>query len=357
MFHKNFIRLALTIFSLAAFGVGCIQIGGGGSANQGFDGGVWKSADKGINWVQKSLIPTTTAQKRSIGAANIVVLSLDPQDHNALYAGTAENGLFYTLDGGESWFQVNALKSGRLPSVVVDPKNKCIVYAASANKVQRTVDCTRTWQTVYFETRTDKSITAIAVDPKDGRAVFAGTSAGDLLVSSDAGNSWKSVNLFKSEVKKIIVASNDSKTVYAGTKSNGIWKSLDSGASWSDISADLKQYSGAFEYRDLALDLSATGTLVYASQFGLLRSSDGGTKWNKINLLTPPGGATIYSIALNPQDGKEIYYGTASTFYKSIDGGEKWQTRKLPTSRAATAMLVDPVAPNMLYLGVTSLQK
>ena len=350
-------RLTLALLSFSVLGAGCVQISTNGAGGGGADGGIWKSADKGEGWVQKSLISTTAPQKRSIGATSISAITMDPQDHNALYIGTTENGLFYTLDGGESWVQAKTLASGRVPSVVVDPKNKCVIYAASGNKVLKSSDCARSWQTVYFETRTDKPITVLSIDAKEGRAIFAGTVSGDLLLSTDAGNFWTSVNRFKSEVKNILVAPYDPKIIYVGTKSSGVWRSVDAGASWEDLSGGFKQFSGAFEYRDLVLDLSAPEVLLYASQFGLLRTIDGGKSWNKLDLLTPPGAATIYSVAVNPKDGNEIYYGTATTFYHTTDGGKTWRTSKLPSSRAATALLVDPTAPNVLYLGVTRLKQ
>ncbi len=355
-FAMTLAKFSFILFSLPLFGVGCVQVAGSGSASGAGDGGVWKSADKGATWAQKVLIPGTAPQKRSIGAVNSIVFALDPQDHNAVYLGTAENGMFYTLDGGESWLQVGALK-GKVPSIAVDPKDKCTIYAAYENKVQRSVDCTRTWQTIFFETRTEKAITAVAVDPGDGRVVFAGNSAGDLNVSKDSGGSWSVANRFKSEVKKILIAPYDTKIIYVGTKTSGIWKSKDGGETWAEASEGFKQYSGSSEYRDLIFDVSTPETLLYASQFGILRTNDGGASWSKVELLTPPGAATIYSVAVNPQDGKEIYYGTASTFYRTTDGGANWKTRKLPTSRAATVMMVDPAAPNVLYLGVTGLKK
>lgn len=350
------IYLPLILFSLFALGVGCVQIGGQSSAVSGNDGGVWKSGDKGVTWTQKVLIPTTGTAKKSIGPTNVVTFTVDPSDRKAVYIGTAEHGLFYTLDGGDSWLQVAALP-GRILSVAVDPGDKCTVYATLENKVQRTTDCARTWSTAYFETRTDKAITALAISPRDGRVIFAGNSAGDLNMSSDGGGSWATVKRFDSEVKKILIVPADTKTVYVGTKSSGIWKSKDNGATWTDVSEGIRQYSGSFEYRDLVLDLSSPDTVLYASQFGILRTTDGGGKWDKIDLLTPPGSATIYSLAVNPKDGREIYYGTATTFYSTVDGGAKWKTRKLPSSRAATAMLVDPEAVNMLYLGVSRLKQ
>lgn len=348
-------KLGLVVFSIVALGVGCISVAGPGGSSSS-DGGVWKSADQGVNWIQKSLIPTTQAQKRSIGATDVITLIADPQDHKTTYAGTSGSGMYYTLDAGENWFPVSAF-SGRVPAVAVDFKNKCVVYVGYENKVQRSVDCNRTWQTAYFETRVDKIITALAVDPSDSRIIFAGNSAGDLNMSADSGGSWSTVNRFKSEVKKVFIAPYNTKILYVGTKSSGVWKSADGGLSWSDTSETFKQFSGAFEYRDLVMDLSSPETLLYASQFGILRTTDGGTKWSKIELLTPPGAATIYSLAVNPSNGREIYYGTATTFYSTIDGGEAWKTRKLPTSRAATAMLIDPRATNVLYLGVTKLKQ
>ena len=60
----------------------------------------------------------------------------------------------------------------------------------------------------------------------------------------------------------------------------------------------------------------------------------------------------IRTMAVNPLDAKQIYYATNLTFFRSVDGGVTWSNKKLPTSRGASAIVIDYKNPNNIYLGV-----
>jgi len=350
---KKIYFVFLLLAAVVLTGQGCIQFGGGGKA--AVDGGVFKSSDKGENWTQK--VAVAAVKPAAISNVNVMTMVFDPQDSRTIYLGTAENGLFYSLDGADSWLQAGALSAGRVSAVAVDYKDKCNVYASIGNKIFKTTDCTRTWQNIYVDTRAEQVVHSLAVDSYNPVVIYAGLSGGDLLKSTDGGGSWTVIQRFENPVLKILVNYYDTRIIYVGTQSAGIWKSTDGGSTWSDLNETLKKYGGSMEFKNMVLDFSKRDSLVLASKYGLLKTSDGGTNWEPINLLTPPGSVEIYSLALNPQNGNEIYYGTASTLYKTNDGGMKWVTRKLPTSRAATYLLVDPVNGNLIYLGVTKFKQ
>lgn len=347
-----FVFLLLVVLVLT--GQGCISFGGTGG-RAGVDGGIFKSTDKGENWQQK--VALAAVKPSAIANVNVVTMVFDPQDSRTIYLGTAENGLFYTTDGGEAWLLAGALSGGRIGAVAVDAKDKCNVYAATGNRIFKTSDCTRTWQNIYIDTRADQTVTALAIDFYNSSVIYAGLSGGDMLKSTDSGASWTVIKRFENQVAKILVNYYDTRIIYVGTSGAGIWKSTDSGASWVDLGEGLNKYDGAREFKNLVLDFSKRDALVLASKYGLTRTTDGGASWQPINLLTPPGSVDLFSLALNPQNGNEIYYGTTSTLYKSSDGGVKWVTRKLPTSRAATYLLVDPNNGNIVYLGTTKFKK
>lgn len=331
-------------------GAGCVTIQGGGGA--GTDGGVYKSGNYGEEWIQKVAVLTIPGRAASMAGVNAITIATDPQDPRALYLGTAESGLWVSYDGAESWFAAGSLARGKVPAVAVDPKTKCTIYAAFENKVMKSVDCSREFKSVYFDSRAGVTATAVAVDNFDPRIVYAGLSTGDLLKSTDAGASWSPSFRFESPVRKILIDHRDTRIVYAATAERGIWKTTNSGKDWANVNEGLDKFSGAKTFRDMVIDRSATDTLVLASQYGLLKTRDGGKSWEALRLLTPPGSATIYSLAVNPKDGNEIYYSTASTFYKTTNGGLNWATRKLPSSRAGTALHIDPLNPSVVYLGV-----
>jgi photosystem II stability/assembly factor-like uncharacterized protein len=345
--------LLLFAAGLILMGPGCISFSGGSSG--GNDGGVFKSTDKAENWQQKVAVAATTPS--AIANVNVVSMVFDPGDSRTIYLGTAENGLFYTLDGGDSWYQAGALSAGKINSVAVDAKDKCNVYAAIGNKIFKTSDCVRTWQNVYVDTRADQAVTAIGVDSYNPSIVYAGLSGGDFLKSTDSGASWTVTKRFENQIAKILVNYYDTRVIYVATLDRGIWKSTDGGANWTDLSEKLNQYDGARNFKNLLMDFAQRDALFLVSRYGLLKSTDGGVNWQPIQLLTPPGSIDILASAINPQNGNEIYYGTTSTLYKTGDGGTRWVTRKLPTTRAATYLTVDPNNGAIVYLGTTKFKQ
>lgn len=355
MTNKNTTRLSFAALaaSLLFVGAGCISFGSSTQTNTGADGGIYKTATKGDAWIQKIAVPTTTGEKRTIGGANVTTIIQDPSDPNAIYVGTTDNGMYYSYDGGESWLQPSQLSRGRIPSLAVHPKEKCTVYVAIENKLLKTDDCSRTWNVTYLDARLDKQTTAVAVDSYNPQVVWVANNSGDVLRSTDAGASWTNIHSFENPVIRLALSPGDSRRAYVGLKTQGLWRTDDGGQNWTDLGEKYKDFAGSLDFFDLALGVSDPNTVIIATKYGLLRSTDGGNAWDDIELLTPPGTTLIYSVAIDPKDTAAIYYGTSTTFYRSPNGGVNWVPKKLPSSRTATSLLVDRTNPSVLYLGVT----
>ncbi|MEA3249093.1 MAG: YCF48-related protein [Patescibacteria group bacterium] len=345
--------LAIVIGGLLLFGVGCVSFQTDGSAPSGNDGGVFKTSDKGEIWTQKIAIPTVGQEARHIGGVDVVFLAQDPQDLNALYAGTTEHGMFYTYDGGESWSQPSQLSRGRVASVAIDPKDKCTVYATSGNTLLKTTDCSRTWDVTYLDSRSERQTTAVIIDHFNSSIIWTATDGGDVIKSMDAGKSWTSMQTLKSPIMKMMMSVDDSRRVFVGTQKSGVWRTEDSGENWEDLSENYREFGSARDFVDMVVGISDPAVLIHASKYGLIRSTDNGDTWESIELLTPPKSALVYTVAVDPKDINSIYYGTATTFYRSPNGGVNWIPKALPTTRTATALLVDSANSNVLYMGVT----
>jgi photosystem II stability/assembly factor-like uncharacterized protein len=85
----------------------------------------------------------------------------------------------------------------------------------------------------------------------------------------------------------------------------------------------------------------------------MLRSANGGLNWELINLLPASKEATIYAVGVSPKNSQEIYYATASTLVKSVDGGQTWSSSKLPYSRLTSIIAVNPTDTKIIYLGTS----
>src|SRR5262249_45638753 len=145
----------------------------------------------------------------------------------------------------------------------------------------------------------------------------------------------------------------DSRTMFVLTRTTGLFRSNDGGTTWTDLSVNYPKGAGTKEATDLAVGDVDQDTLVVATRFGLLRTRDSGDSWESVPLVTPPGSPTIQSVAVDPQNAELMYYGTASAFYRTDNGGANWVPKKNPTTRAATTLLVDRANGNVLYLGTT----
>lgn len=345
--------LYLAVLSILILGgPGCITIGA--PSQEGVDGGVFKSINKSNDWAQVNIVPTANGMG-SLNGINVADLVFDPQDNNAIYLASAGSGLFYTWDGAKSWKYVDSLGGGYVNSVAVDYKNKCVLYAALQNKIWKSIDCARSWKTMYYDTRADIYVSAVSVDPANSNIVYAGLSGGDIIKSTDGGVSWSTIQRIGNKVQKIIIHPAKTNIIFAATQNNGVWKSTDSGAKWTDLRSKTDKFSGSNDVYDLDMDKEAK-VMYLTAQYGIIVSNDLGESWQKVDLLTPPGATHIYSFAVNPNNAQEIYYSTASTFYSSFDGGKNWATKKLPTSRAGSALLVNPKDGSMLFLGTKKLE-
>jgi hypothetical protein len=52
-----------------------------------------------------------------------------------------------------------------------------------------------------------------------------------------------------------------------------------------------------------------------------------------------------------------MYYSTATVFYKSSNGGANWTTKRLPTTRIGSALMVGGNDPNTIYLGTLQVKQ
>jgi photosystem II stability/assembly factor-like uncharacterized protein len=310
------------------------------------DGGIYKTSDGGEKWQQKNNLLTAQGLG-SFSQANVSKLFFDPTDNKTIYAILEQGGVLVSLDAAESWQQLRGV-SGKISSLAIDPKTNCTLYFTQNNKILKSVDCGRSSKVIYFDTRTNQTITAIAVDVFNSDIIWAGLTTGDLLKSTDGGVSWATAYNFKNSIKKFLLNPNDSREFYLST-SNGLYKTSDGATTWTNLSDATNQYSNSRDVTDFFFSPAESNSLISVSRYGLLKSTDGGATWNRIELLTPAGQVTILAAGVSEQNPQQMYYVTTSTFYKTSDGGLNWTTQKLPTSRTITNLLVDSENQNILY--------
>ena len=188
----------------------------------------------------------------------------------------------------------------------------------------------------------------------------------------DNGNFWDVLHRFDNDVKDIIIQNHsNSSIVYVVTKTKGVFRSQDKGQNWEDLmrldvfEAEVQQ-GDADSFTTIKLedeskpfykisgvkiavaadsDRSVSDGLIYTNRIGMFRLIE--DHWEQLQLLTPNKKDTIYSVAVNPLNGKEMFYGTDSALYHTVDGGMNWEIKELPTKRAVKEL---KFSPNNKYL-------
>ncbi len=351
-------KILIFVFLIVAVTLsGCTINFGSKKTTKGPDGGIFKSTTSGSTWTQKSLIATTSGKPEQFNESGSTVLAMDPSDTKALYYASSEGGVYYTYDSAESWREIPALKGTLVIAFAVDPSSKCVLYAATDNKLLKSSDCGRSWIQTYYDNDVKVKINVVAIDHYDSTIVYIGTSRGEIIQSLDSGKSWQTMNRFENDLKKILIGPADSRILFVATESAGLFRSLDKGVTWISLKENLKEFPESKKYRDLFVSTSQPGFVMMATKYGLIKSINNGDDWTALKLITPESEATINSVITHPQNPQEIYYITNTTFYGSTDGGENWATKKLPSSRPGQQLLSDPKSPTTVYLTFKQIKK
>ncbi|MFH1867173.1 MAG: hypothetical protein ABIJ81_03800 [Patescibacteria group bacterium] len=330
---------------------GCsLKIGGGST-----DGGIYRSLDKGVAWEQKVFISKGKKQDVTVGNINVNDILFSPLDNRVVYLLSSQSGVFVSANEAEQWEQIFPVGAN---AITLHPTKKDIIYVVSGNKIYRTLDGAQNWQQVYIEATPETGLNDIVIDFANPQVLYAVTSKGTLLKSSDAGTSWQAIYRFSKEISRLYLNPNNTAIIYAAMPSRGLWRSIDRGVTWTDLQPSLEEVvKRAGSYKKMVFIPGLSDGLLYATSYGLFQSVNGGQNWDNIELVTPPSSVGISMLSVNPQNNQEIYYAINTLIYYTSDGGKTWVINRSPSGRATTALTINPEDPNIMYLGVVKVKK
>ena len=241
------------------------------------------------------------------------------------------------------WRLVGPFRGGRTRAIAGLPGQPHTLLTGAVNGgVWKTDDDGRTW-TPIFDSQPTQSIGSIAVSPSDPTIIYVASGEGlhrpDLSVgngvyrSSDGGRSWTHRGLDDSQqIPSIAVDPQDANLVYAAvlghpfgpSSERGVYRSRDGGATWSKVLYQ-DEHTGASFIRIDPFDPH----ILYA---GLWNARSG------------------------PWEDKNMYNGPHGGLFRSIDGGEHWQSLKdgLPQGLSQLDVAISPNARGRLYATVAT---
>ncbi len=330
------------------------------------DGGLYETADLGINYTDVENLPITQlyrvaynandpteyyggAQDNGTMGGNISNFAnwpriyggdgfqplYDPVDPNTFWVETQNGGLDVTPDGGFSWLggdwglDPNDRRNWDMP-IVMSKSNPNLLFTGTYKVYKNTTGSSALWDSISGDL-TDgiifgarfHTISAIENSSLNAQHIYAGTSDANVWRTLNNGTLWTNITgtLPNRYVSKVTASPNVLNNVYVthtGYKANDfsphIHKSINNGTTWIDISGDLPNFS----IFDVLVYPGDENLLFIASDAGVYYTQNGGTNWFRLGNNMPM--FPVYDIEFNPVL-NQLFAGTFARSIQSIDIG------------------------------------
>ncbi|NDJ78282.1 MAG: hypothetical protein GYB65_18695 [Chloroflexi bacterium] len=337
--------------------------------------GVLRSADGGQTWEVRSA---------GLGNYQVSAIAVDPFDSNTLYAGTggftgtSHAGMYVSTDAGRTWSHLASTAANNITYrrfrtaqvIAPDPTQPGVILTGSRqNGIWRSIDSGQTWSQVLGAPLSDTPpqvfgdellndeddpagppypapTSSVVFAPDDAHTVYAGFDGAGVFKSSDGGQTWAPVSFGLPDAAPVKgVAVGNGGVVYAAVGSWGVYRSTDGGASWVRANTGLEALLPDHWITSVTVQPDAPDT-AYATVFSydypnVWRTTDGGQNWSSAwdmasitpDLVYDPAGifdAGVYptltwQLAIDPFDPQHLAVVNLWAIYTSRDGGNSWQ--------------------------------
>jgi photosystem II stability/assembly factor-like uncharacterized protein len=339
----------------------------------GNDGGVYRSTNGGTVWTKLPDLPVTQIYRVALDAGNPDALYLGaqdngtqrtrtgalddyrgiyggdgfqplvhPQDSNRIWAQYQYGSLGYSSNGGSGWSSAGGGISGAdrrnwNAPLIQDPTDPDRRYFGT-NRVYRSTSNT-SWTAVSPDLtggphqgnagQVNGTLTTLAVSPKDGNVIWAGSDDGHVSVTTDGGGGWTDVSAALPErwITSVRTDPHDRETVYvtlSGFRWNEplphIFRTTDLGGTWEPIAGNLPEAP----VNDILADPVEAGRYFAATDVGVFETLDGGSTWSALGTGLP--NVVVNALALNGARGTLIAATYGRSFFEiNIYGDDPWQ--------------------------------
>lgn len=296
-------------------------------------------------------------------------------------AATAQGVVRATRGATSEWSLDRTLATYDVRSLAADPLDAKVIYAGTQEQgVMRSEDGGTSWQAVGLE---GQVIKALAVSRTEAGTLYAGTRPALLYVSHDYGATWAELEgfrqipwrwlwaspaekPFKAYVQGIALSPTDPKVIVVGIEAGAVVRSTDGGMSWSG-----HQQGAMIDCHSLAFHATHGGYVYEGGGSGKAGavSKDGGATWKQSKsradhhcygwaVAADPANPEIWYVSASSGPFKAHRPGKGDAYIYRVVEGEKWEQvggkggLPQPLDNMPYALHTDPNAPGHLYAGL-----
>jgi photosystem II stability/assembly factor-like uncharacterized protein len=292
------------------------------------------------------------------GLANLRVnaVTVDPTNHQIVYAGTNGQGIFRSTNGGQTWAQINSgLANLFVNDIVVSPADPTIVMIATGQGalvgdpyggVYRSTNRGDAWTH-----RLDIAYAGgLAIAPQNAQIVYV-AGAPPVYRSTNGGVDWQPVfpapGVFPDvDMFDIAVSPADPNIVLVGGNTEGgtgfVFRTTNAGQTWNQV------HTGHGYFSEITFSPTDSQLVYFGGGGGVWRSRDAGVTWTNVF-----GEASVLSVLANPLNGNILYAGTSDRgVYRTANAGDSFHAlRDGMGDRLVSGLGIDLAQPQTLWAG------
>jgi photosystem II stability/assembly factor-like uncharacterized protein len=315
-------------------------------------GGLWKSVDGGTTF--KPLFddqPVAAIGAVAVNQRNPDIVWVGTGEASVRNSASVGNGVYRSLDGGNTWQHLGLDKSERIARVVLHPTNRDVAWVAATGPewgettergVFKTEDGGRTWKKVlYVNERTGAA--DLIIDPSNPDKLYAamwdfrrwpwffrsGGPGSGLHISTDGGTTWKRVTeddgFPKGQLGRIglSISRSNPQIVYALVEAakSALVRSDDGGRNWKIVNDQSDVVQRPFYFSNFRVDPNNPLRLYNLATF-LSLSEDGGKSFRTLPAKVHPDHHAMW---IDPHNSDFIIDGNDGGVSISRDGGRTWR--------------------------------
>lgn len=266
-----------------------------------------------------------------LGLANVNVTSIatDPQIPEIIYLGTTDNGVYKSINGGETWQSISdgLPISTTIKHIVIDPLQTNNLFI-STNQLSNIYSSENSGESWTARSGLPMPVIGLAINPVTPTTLYAGTMAFELIRgriyrSNDSGTTWTNISPVDTYygAQSFIILPGIPQTIYAGGYGK-VYKSTDNSESWQELLANAYAI-------DMAVSPEDENTLYLTGKFV---THNGGASWESMGGGGLPD-KDMYRIIVDPIMSQFLYTsfgpseedGPCAGVYRSVDEGQTWQ--------------------------------
>ena len=301
--------------------------------------GIYRSEDDGASWAR--------ADDSALLGALVNKIASDPKNPDVVFAAfDHRDGLYRSLDGGNTWTQVFADVSAHAVAIVPGTETVYFGWAprtTGSPHFYRSFDLGETWTVIDGDpSLATRFVWDITIHPRNDRTLFISNGHG-FWRSDDAGAHWQQTGGVSTSLFGLFDPQNPN-ILYAGGFRGQLTKSVDGGSTWTRLDPEARDEN----IKTLAISPRDSKLLLLAYEDGkALRSTNGGLTWNEI-----AGSEQWQGLSFDP-DRPGYVYATSldSAMYMSTDDGISWQLMDESAGFPGSVVSLNPVDSHVFYLG------